>query len=67
LPLRDNLHLDALPLHRPATALLALLHCHPRYNLYFRIMVVEGRNIVYIDYMFIFNYTRLYMLEDGGL
>jgi hypothetical protein len=25
-----------------------------------------GRNVLYMHYMFILNYTRLYMLEDGG-
>jgi hypothetical protein len=28
--------------------------------------LLEGRNVVYMHYMFILNYTRLYMLEDGG-
>jgi hypothetical protein len=28
--------------------------------------LLEGRKIVYKHYMFILNYTRLYMLEDGG-
>jgi hypothetical protein len=28
--------------------------------------LLEGRNVVYIHYMFILNDTRLYMLEDGG-
>jgi hypothetical protein len=28
--------------------------------------LIEGRNIVYMHYMFILNYTRLFMLEDGG-
>jgi hypothetical protein len=28
--------------------------------------LLEGRNIVYMHYMSILNYTRLYMLEDGG-
>jgi hypothetical protein len=28
--------------------------------------LLEGRNIVYMHYMFILNYVRLYMLEDGG-
>jgi hypothetical protein len=44
LLLRENLHDAASPLHRPATAPLALLHRHPRYNLYFRIMVVDHVN-----------------------
>jgi hypothetical protein len=26
--------------------------------------LLEGRNIVYMYYMFILNYTQLYMLED---
>jgi hypothetical protein len=42
--LRENLHRDASPLHRLATALLTLLHQHPRYNLYFCIMVVDHVN-----------------------
>jgi hypothetical protein len=29
--------------------------------------LLEGRNVVYMHYMFILNYTCLYMLEDGGL
>jgi hypothetical protein len=29
--------------------------------------LLEGRNVVYMHYMFILNYTRLNMLEDGGL
>jgi hypothetical protein len=28
--------------------------------------LLEGRSAVYMHYMFILNYTRLYMLEDGG-
>jgi hypothetical protein len=28
--------------------------------------LLEDRNIVYMHYIFILNYTRLYMLEDGG-
>jgi hypothetical protein len=28
--------------------------------------LLEGRNVVYMHYMFILHYTRLYMLEDGG-
>jgi hypothetical protein len=28
--------------------------------------LLEGRNVVYMHYMFILNYTRLYMLEDEG-
>jgi hypothetical protein len=27
--------------------------------------LLEGRNVVYMHYMFILNYTQLYMLEDG--
>jgi hypothetical protein len=28
--------------------------------------LLEGRNVVYMHYMSILNYTQLYMLEDGG-
>jgi hypothetical protein len=28
--------------------------------------LLEGRNVVYMHYMFILNYNRLYMLENGG-
>jgi hypothetical protein len=28
--------------------------------------LLEGRNVVYMHYMFILHYTQLYMLEDGG-
>jgi hypothetical protein len=28
--------------------------------------LLEGRNVVYMHYMFILYYTQLYMLEDGG-
>jgi hypothetical protein len=28
--------------------------------------LLYGRNVVYIHYMFILNYTQLYMLEYGG-
>jgi hypothetical protein len=28
--------------------------------------LLEGRNTMYMHYMFILNYTRLYMLEDEG-
>jgi hypothetical protein len=28
--------------------------------------LLDSRNIVYMHYMFILNYTQLYMLEDGG-
>jgi hypothetical protein len=28
--------------------------------------LLEGRNIVYMHYMFLLNYTQLYMIEDGG-
>jgi hypothetical protein len=28
--------------------------------------LLDGKNVVYIHYMFILNYTQLYMLEDGG-
>jgi hypothetical protein len=28
--------------------------------------LLECRNIVYMHYMFILNYTWLYMLKDGG-
>jgi hypothetical protein len=28
--------------------------------------LLEGRNVVYMHYLFILNYTRLYILEDGG-
>jgi hypothetical protein len=28
--------------------------------------LLEGWNVVYMHYMFILNYTWLYMLEDGG-
>jgi hypothetical protein len=27
--------------------------------------LLEGTNVVYMHYMFILNYTRLYMLDDG--
>jgi hypothetical protein len=29
--------------------------------------LLEGRNVVYMHYMFILNYTQLYKLEDVGL
>jgi hypothetical protein len=28
--------------------------------------LLEGSNVLYMHYMFILNYTRLDMLEDGG-
>jgi hypothetical protein len=28
--------------------------------------LLEGRNVVYMHYMFILQYTRFCMLEDGG-
>jgi hypothetical protein len=28
--------------------------------------LLEDSNVLYMHYMFILNYTRLYMLEDGG-
>jgi hypothetical protein len=28
--------------------------------------LLEGRNVVCMHYVFILNYTWLYMLEDGG-
>jgi hypothetical protein len=37
---RVCLHRVTSPLHRPATAPLVWLHYHPRYNLYFRIIVI---------------------------
>jgi hypothetical protein len=41
LPSRCRSSCTASPLYRPTTAPLAWLHCHPRYNLYFRTMVVD--------------------------
>ncbi len=41
LATRVCLHRVASPLHQPATAPLAWFHRHPRYNLNFRIMVVD--------------------------
>jgi hypothetical protein len=28
--------------------------------------LLDGRNVLYMHYLFILHYTRLYMLEDGG-
>jgi hypothetical protein len=46
LLVHENLHQDTSPLHRRTTTLLALLHHHPRYNLYFHILVVDHVNQV---------------------